>query len=49
MMRERRHCTKKQDLVTLQIDVEGCELEALQGIQPHHWSQINQVSHQPKM
>ena len=30
----------------VQIDVEGCELEVLQGIQPHHWSQISQVSNQ---
>ena len=52
-MCELRLCAKQQDLssnmVTVQIDVEGCELEALQGIQPHHWSQINQVSHQVRV
>lgn len=31
-------------VVTMQIDVEGCELEVLQGIQPQHWCHINQVS-----
>ena len=38
--------TIKQTSMTMQIDVEGCELEVLQGIQPHHWSQISQVSNQ---
>lgn len=33
-------------MVPMQIDVEGCELEVLQGIQPHDWSHISQVSNQ---
>ncbi len=27
----------------VQVDVEGCELQALQGIQDHHWLHIRQV------
>lgn len=27
----------------VQVDVEGCELQALQGIQDHHWQHIRQV------
>ena len=28
----------------MQVDVEGCELQALQGIQPEHWAHVQQVS-----
>ncbi len=27
----------------VQVDVEGCELQALQGIQDHNWPHIRQV------
>ena len=27
----------------VQIDVEGCELEVLQGVQPKDWARIKQV------
>ena len=27
----------------VQVDVEGCELQALQGIQDHHWPHLRQV------
>lgn len=29
--------------IQVQVDVEGCELPVLQGIQNHHWLQIRQV------